>query len=132
MTPSWTPTEAERFEIVRAASEEALIHALPNTAIDVMEARRHDVEYQLRLCHGMMALGELLPSPFRRAVILLAKAKRYAEEAELCAYAIDWGERAKRSPAALSDPHAARVWVVADEFAARLPKAEARALRARR
>lgn len=123
----WPGTPREEFEFARDVSRGQLICLLPLGDIEQMVDRRHDLEYQLALCGPMMRDGLYLPYCFRRAAILLSKAGRYAEEAELCAYAADWADRTKRLP---QIPRAAMVWLAADDLIKRIPKAEARAAKA--
>ena len=66
------------------------IRQLSPSAIDEMEARKHDTEYQLALCQDIMNAGQMLPFPFHRAVILLSKERRHAEALRLCEFVKAW------------------------------------------
>lgn len=66
------------------------IRQLTVSGIDEMAQRKHDLDYQLRLCRDMMRAGDILPFPFERAAILLRKSKRFDEEIEICRYVEIW------------------------------------------
>ena len=82
------------------------VRQLKVEAIDEMEARRHDTEYQLALCEDMMATNEILPFAFHRAVILLSKERRYGEALRICEYVKDWSAEHEKS----WDGRSAMVW----------------------
>jgi hypothetical protein len=65
------------------------------SAIDEMEARKHDLEFQCALCTEMMRKGEFLPFAFDRAAVLLRKARRFDAERIICEYTEMWAERCK-------------------------------------
>ena len=51
-----------------------------------MIARRHDLDFEIELVRRMMAEGKILPFPFERAVVLLAKAGCYDDAITMCRY----------------------------------------------
>lgn len=93
---------------------------LPASSIDEMEARKHDLEYQLGLTHSIIEEKSILPYPFERSVILLRKAKRYEEELEICCYI----EKYCKSAEANWDKHSAMIWKSPrlEKCVARIPK----------
>lgn len=119
-------TPEQWFEIAKETSSQQGIGLIPIPEINEMVDRRDDLEHQLGICRPMMTAGELLPYPFERAVILLSKAKRFQEEAEICAYVKDWAERYQAG----WDGRSAREWMSprVNRMIARLPKAEAKAV----
>ena len=93
---------------------------LPASSIDEMEARKHDLEYQLGLTHSIIEEKSILPYPFERSVILLRKAKRYEEELEICCYI----EKYCKSAEANWDKQSAMIWKSPrlEKCVARIPK----------
>lgn len=100
------------------------ITQLPLADIDEMEARKHDLDYQMALCTRIMGEGDILPFPFERAAVLLHEAKRYEEELALCSYVRDYCEMAERT----HDGHSAMIWKSPrlERCIARIPKVKAK------
>lgn len=92
--------------------------------IDEMEARKHDLEYQYALIKPMMQKGDILPYPFHRVVILLAKEKRFQEALDVCNYVNEWCETAKRE----YDGSSAMHWKspTLENIIGRIPKLQAK------
>lgn len=83
------------------------IELLPLSQIEEMEARKHDLDFQLSICERMMQNNTILPFPFERAVILLNKNKRFDEALKICRYIEIYCIRAKQD----WDGRSAKTWL---------------------
>ena len=95
---------------------------LPTDSIDIMVDQKHNLDHQLGLCLEMMKEGTILPFPFKRAVILLQKAKRYDLALDLCRYVSEYCQRAE----AMWDGRSAMIWKSTnlEDCVSRIPKLE--------
>jgi hypothetical protein len=78
-------TEDKLRKIVADVNAKQRLPTMALSAIDEMEARKHDLDFQSALCTEMMRKGEFLPFAFDRAAVLLRKARRYDAERIICA-----------------------------------------------
>jgi hypothetical protein len=79
-------TEDDLRKIVAEVNAAQHLPTMSLSAIDEMEARKHDLEFQCALCTEMMRKGEFLPFAFERAAVFLRKAKLYDAERIICEY----------------------------------------------